>query len=78
MTITLEDLFNEDRSIVFKIESDDHETPATISVADLKELALAINVSNERIQGLYQDLLKAEKRIENLERRLNAIPEYAE
>ncbi|MBA2391444.1 MAG: hypothetical protein H0V70_01710 [Ktedonobacteraceae bacterium] len=75
MDIDLATLLNADRT-VFKINPDDRETPANISVADLKEMALAINVGNDRIKGLYKDLQQAEARIDGLEHSLRAIADY--
>jgi predicted RNase H-like nuclease (RuvC/YqgF family) len=72
MQIDLNILFNADPT-VFEIKREDKETPANISVADLKELALAIHVGNDRIQSLYKDLQQAEARIDQLERRLDTI-----
>jgi hypothetical protein len=66
--ITLEQLFYGDRTTLFKINPGDAETLANVSVATIKEMALAINGLHERGQLLYQDLLKAEARIESLER----------
>jgi hypothetical protein len=68
MQVTLEDLFYGDRTTLFKINAGDAETPANISVATIKEMALAINGLHERGQLLYQDLLKSEARIDRLER----------
>jgi hypothetical protein len=67
MQITLEYLMYGDRTTLFKINPGDTETSANVSVATLKDMALAINVLNERIQLLYEDLQKAEARIEKLE-----------
>ena len=67
MQITLDQLLYGDRTTLFKAIPGDAETPANISVAAIKEMALAINVLHERTQLLYQDLLKAEARIESLE-----------
>jgi hypothetical protein len=66
--ITLEQLFYGDRTTLFKINPGDAETLANVSVATIKEMALAINGLHERGQLLYEDLQKAEARIEKLER----------
>jgi hypothetical protein len=58
---------------VYEIKPADKETKAEISVADLKETLLAINGSSRRIHFLYEDLLRAEARIENLENRIDSL-----
>ena len=70
--ITLDTLLNGDRTLL-QLCPGDETTPAQISVAEVKELMVAVNVSNERIQLLYQDMLKAEARIGKLERQMLAI-----
>lgn len=72
MRIDLDMLLNAD-PMAFQIHHGDRETLANISVADLKEIALAINVGNDRVQGLYKDLQQAEARIDSLERGLRTI-----
>ncbi len=68
MRIDLQTLLsvNPDLSI-YQRQPGDEKTPAQISVADLKEILLAINGSSRRIHDLYQDLQRAEARIEVLE-----------
>jgi hypothetical protein len=75
LIITLETLFFADRTVAFKINDGDEEAPVTLTVAQVKEMALAISASNTRIVDLFHDLEKAEERIEKLERRLAAIAE---
>jgi hypothetical protein len=58
---------------VYEIKPTDKETKAEISVADLKETLLAINGSSRRIHFLYEDLLRAEARIESLENRIESL-----
>lgn len=71
--ITLDALLHADRTL-FQACPGDEETPANLTIAEVKEMMVAINVSNERILRLYQDVQKAEERIEALELRLNSIP----
>ena len=59
---------------IYQRQPGDETTPAAISVADLKEILLAINGSSRRQYDLYQDLLRAEARIEELEHLLNVTP----
>lgn len=72
MPITLDALLTGDRTL-FQLCPGDEETPAQLTAAELKEVVVAVNASSERILGLYDDLLKAEARIEVLEHRLQAI-----
>ena len=52
---------------VYEIQPRDKEMQVGISVADLKTMLLAINVSSRRIHGLLKDLERAEARIDVLE-----------
>ena len=70
--IDLSLLFRGDRA-TFQILPGDKETDAHITVAELKEMALALHVCNERIQLLSQDMQKAEDRIDALERQISAV-----
>lgn len=70
--VNLDLLFRGDR-LTFQILPGDKGTYAHITVAELKEMALALHVSNERIQLLYQDLQKAEGRIDQLERQMGEL-----
>jgi hypothetical protein len=64
--VTLNRLLYADRT-AFQLCSGDEHTAADITVAELKEIMVAVNASNEQIRSLYQDLLKAESRIGMLE-----------
>jgi hypothetical protein len=48
---------------VYEIGPGDGKTKAEISVADLKEMLLAINVSSRRIHALVKELEAAEQKI---------------
>ena len=67
--ITLDMLLTGDRTL-FQQRSGDDKAPAQLTVAELKEIVVAINVSSDRILDLNQRLVKAEEDIEKLESRL--------
>ena len=67
--ITLDMLLTGDRSL-FQLRPGDDKAPAQLTVAELKEIVVAINVSSDRILDLNQRLVKAEEDIEKLENRL--------
>jgi hypothetical protein len=75
--ITLDALLNGDRTH-FQLSPGDEVTPADITIAEVKELVVAINVSHERIVCLYQDLVKAEARIDKLEQLLSSTADSQE
>ncbi len=52
---------------MYHCQPGDKETPANISVANLKEILLAVNACSRRIRYLLEDLKRAEDRIEALE-----------
>jgi hypothetical protein len=54
---------------MYQCQPGDKETLANISIADLKEVLLAINVCSRRIHYLLEDLKNAENRIEKVEQR---------
>ena len=58
---------------VYEIKPGDNEMKAEISVADLKEILLALNGSSRRIHFLYEDLQRAEARIDRLEARVESL-----
>lgn len=64
--VTLDGLLYADRTDFQPCPGDEHAA-ADITVTELKEIMVAVNASNEQIRGLYQDLLRAEARIGNLE-----------
>ena len=63
---------------LYEIKPGDREKKADISVADWKEMLLAINVSSRRIHHLLEDLKQAEARIDSLERGQCAIADSPE
>lgn len=71
--ITLDALLRGDRTL-FQVCPGDEETPAHLTIAEVKEMMVAINASNERILSLYRDLQKAEEHIELLEGSLDSVP----
>ncbi len=75
--ITLDMLLTGDRTL-FQLRPGDEKAPAQITVAELKEIVVAVNVSSDRILGLYEDLLKAEARINKLERLLSSVADTQE
>jgi hypothetical protein len=64
--VTLNALLYADRTD-FQLCPGDESVAADITVAELKEIVVAVNASSEQIRGLYQDLLHAEARIGKLE-----------
>ncbi len=64
--VTLNTLLYADRTD-FQLCPGDESVAADITVAELKEIIVAVNASSEQIRGLYQDLLHAEARIGTLE-----------
>lgn len=75
--ITLDTLLTGDRT-VFQLCPGDETMPAQLTVAELKEIVVAINVSSERIIDLNQRLVKAEEDIEKLESRQAASAAFQE
>ena len=72
--IELHALLNADPDLsVYEIKEGDHETPATLSVAGLKELLLAVNVCSRRIHALRRDLEAVENEIAELKRDPNDL-----
>jgi nitrogen fixation/metabolism regulation signal transduction histidine kinase len=65
-------MFERDRSI-FHVVGEDITTPAMMSIADYKVLALAIHNLIDNQRELVKDLQKAEERIDTLERNLDAF-----
>ena len=73
MQINLHTLLNTNPDLsMYEVKPEDKETEAQISVADLKEMLLAINVSSRRIHALLTDIEAAEQKIASLERGLYA------
>jgi|ERR1019366_3193741 hypothetical protein len=64
--VTLSQLLYADRTD-FQICPGDERVAADITVAELKEMIVAVNASNEQIRSLYEDVLRAEARIGKLE-----------
>lgn len=67
--ITLNMLLTGDRSL-FQPRPGDEKTSAQITVAELKDIVVAVNVSSDRILDLNRRLSKVEEYIEQLESRL--------
>lgn len=60
---------------VYEPQPGDKETPAGISVADWKEVLLAINVLSRRVDGLLRDVERIEKQMDSIRR---DVDEYHE
>jgi hypothetical protein len=63
---------------VYEVKLGDREKQASITVADWKEALLATNVLSRRVHGLLAEIERAEKRIDSVERGVQAIAAYHE